>query len=225
MTEAALLQLRSVRFQHADGFTLAVDGLQLHARERVALIGPSGCGKTTLMHLVAGILQPAAGEIWVAGSAIHGLGDRARRRFRLNHLGMVFQEFELVDYLTARENLTLPFRLGAQPAADEDPSARAQRVAQRLGIDALLNRRPSQLSQGERQRVALGRAIMTQPQLVLADEPTGNLDPSSARRSLDLLFEQAAAEGAATLVVTHDHSLLDRFDRIVELPDLREGAV
>lgn len=215
-----VLRVEGLRFAHGDGFQLQVDDFCLEAGERVALIGPSGCGKTTFLHLIAGILRADSGRIEVLGKRIDALDEPARRAFRIGNLGLVFQEFELLDYLTARENLLLPFRLHPQPPPREQAQARAEELAQRLGLAALLDRRPARLSQGERQRVALGRALAVAPGIVLGDEPTGNLDPDNARRSLDLLSEQAAADGAAVLVVTHDHGLLDRFDRVVELPSL-----
>lgn len=216
------LRVSGLRFTHGESFSLELPKLTVEACERVALIGPSGCGKTTLLHLIAGILVPAGGEVEVLGERIDGLGDIARRAFRVRRLGLVFQEFELLDYLTAEENLALPFRLVARAPRREEVSARVREIATRLGIHALLDRRPARLSQGEKQRVALGRALVTSPGLVLGDEPTGNLDPDNARRAIDLLHEQAAEENAAVLVVTHDHSLLDRFDRVIELRGLQE---
>lgn len=217
-----VLSIEGLRFSHGPDFHLRVDHFAMHAGERVALIGPSGCGKTTLLHLIAGILQSDAGRIEVLGQRIDTLDEADRRAFRIGKLGLVFQEFELLDYLTARENLLLPFRLHPNPPHRFKALSRAEELAQRLGLAALLDRRPARLSQGERQRVALGRALAVAPGIVLGDEPTGNLDPDNARRSLDLLAEQAAADGAAVLVVTHDHGLLDRFDRVVELPSLVE---
>lgn len=211
------LRVRGLQFARGTDFVLEVPELDLGARERVALVGPSGCGKTTLLHLVAGILVPARGELRVLGEDLGALGDRARRAFRVSRLGLVFQEFELIDYLTVAENLALPFRLHKPLARAHDPAARVAALAERLGLARLLDRRPARLSQGERQRVALGRALAASPGLLLGDEPTGNLDPDNARRAIDLLLEQAAADDAAVLVVTHDHSLLDRFDRVVSM--------
>jgi len=221
---APVLHVEGLRFSHGDGFQLQVEHFALQAGERVALIGPSGCGKTTFLHLVAGILRAESGRIEVLGQRVDSLDERARRAFRIGKLGLIFQEFELLDYLTARENLLLPFRLHPNPPTREHAQARAEELAQRLGIAGLLDRRPARLSQGERQRVAVGRALAVAPGIVLGDEPTGNLDPDNARSSLDLLSEQAAADGAAVLVVTHDHGLLDRFDRVVELPSLVEQS-
>jgi len=218
------LRVRDLRFAHGESFSLALPHLDLAPQERVALIGPSGCGKTTLLHLIAGILTPQSGEIEVLGQRVDGLADSARRSFRARRIGLVFQEFELLDYLTAEENLALPFRLLAQTPSREAMQARVREIATRLGLQDLLARRPARLSQGEKQRVALGRALVTSPGVVLGDEPTGNLDPENARRAIDLLHEQAAAEHAAVLVVTHDHSLLDRFDRVIELGNLQEAT-
>ena len=215
------LRVRDLRFAHGESFSLSLPSLELAPQERVALIGPSGCGKTTLLHLIAGILTPEAGEVEVLGQRVDGLADSARRAFRAQRVGLVFQEFELLDYLTAEENLALPFRLVPQGPGREQVSARVREIASRLGLQDLLGRRPARLSQGEKQRVALGRALVTGPGLVLGDEPTGNLDPENARRAIDLLHEQAAAEQAAVLVVTHDHSLLNRFDRVIELGSLQ----
>jgi putative ABC transport system ATP-binding protein len=215
-----VLSVEDLCFSHGDGFRLQVEHFELQAGERVALIGPSGCGKTTFLHLIAGILQADRGRIEVLGQRVDQLDERARRAFRIGKLGLVFQEFELLDYLTAGENLLLPFRLHPHPPSREQARARTAELAERLGLTTLLDRRPARLSQGERQRVALGRALAVAPGIVLGDEPTGNLDPDNARRSLDLLSEQAAADGAAVLVVTHDHGLLNRFDRVVELPAL-----
>lgn len=213
-----VLRVQQLAFAYGDSFQLSLPEFSLAVGERVALIGPSGCGKTTFLHLVAGILTPSAGSIEVLGERVDRMGEAARRAFRLQRLGLVFQEFELIDYLTARENLMLPWRLLGRRAPLARAEERVQELADRLGLTQLLDRRPARLSQGERQRVALGRALAVQPGLVLGDEPTGNLDPENARRSLDLLAEQAALDGAPLLVVTHDHSLLDRFDRVVELP-------
>lgn len=217
------LRVRDLRFAHGESFSLSLPSLDLAPQERVALIGPSGCGKTTLLHLIAGILTPQSGEIEVLGERIDGVADTVRRAFRARRVGLVFQEFELLDYLTAEENLALPFRLVAEVPAAEEVRARVHEIAGRLGLEDLLARRPARLSQGEKQRVALGRALVTGPGLVLGDEPTGNLDPENARRAIDLMHEQAAAENAAVLVVTHDHSLLDRFDRVIEVGQL-QGA-
>jgi putative ABC transport system ATP-binding protein len=138
-------------------------------------------------------------------------------------MGLVFQEFELIEYLNVLDNILLPFRIHHALKLTTDIRRRASGLARSLGIDDKLHRWPGQLSQGERQRVAIGRALITNPQWLLADEPTGNLDPAGKRRVLDLMLDQAAQRALTVVLVTHDHGLLDRFDRVVDVG--RIGAV
>ncbi|MEM8712400.1 MAG: ABC transporter ATP-binding protein [Planctomycetota bacterium] len=225
------VRLRDVVFERvaptdrAEGapFRLGVRDLRLTPGEAVACIGPSGSGKTTLVHLCAGILTPTSGEVFLAGEAIQGLSDAERRARRARAIGLVFQEFELLDYLSAMDNILLPVRLGRgdlkaarQWAAD---------LAETLGLSGLLARVPARLSQGERQRVAIARALVTSPALVLCDEPTGNLDPDTANSVLDLLLREARGRCAALLMVTHDHSLLAAFDRVIDVRELERQEI
>ena len=221
-TEAA--SLRNVTFRRRESagdaapFELNVANLALGAGEAVACIGPSGAGKTTLVHLFAGILSPDSGEVTLAGQRLDRFGERERRAQRASQVGLVFQEFELLDYLSALDNMLLPIRLGrGDLSAARD---RAHELAESLGVKGLLRRVPQRLSQGERQRVAIARALIASPALVLCDEPTGNLDPKTAGSVLELLLAQAKERNAALLMVTHDHSLLDRFDRVVDVREL-----
>lgn len=207
-----------------DGFRLRIPEFSLGDGERVAVVGPSGSGKTTLLNLIAGILTPEAGRIDVAGTEVSGLPDAARRQFRASRIGFVFQDFALLDYLSARQNIYYPYRITPALALDEAARERAERLAAACGIGDKLDRHPSALSQGEQQRVAICRALVTEPKLILSDEATGNLDPDSKARILDLLFEQASVAGAAVLAVTHDHELLPRFGRVVDFAQFREGA-
>jgi putative ABC transport system ATP-binding protein len=190
------------------------------AGERVACIGPSGSGKTTLVHLIAGILAPEAGDVRLAGTLLGELSNAQRRALRITRIGMVFQEFELLDYLSAEENVLLPYHVSPALRLDAGVRERARALAQACGVEHTLARRPNQLSQGERQRVALCRALVTEPRLILCDEPTGNLDPDTAAAVLELVFERAAALDAALLMVTHDHGLLPRFDRVIDVREL-----
>ena len=206
-------------------FRLHVPEFSLTARERVAIVGPSGSGKTTLLNLVAGILTPEAGRIEVAGTDLTGLSDTGRRRFRASTIGFVFQDFALLDYLSARQNILYPYRITPALALNAEVRDRAEALAEACGIADKLDRHPTALSQGEQQRVAICRALVTQPKLILSDEATGNLDPDSKVRILDLLFEQAAQAQAAVLAVTHDHELLPRFQRVLDFAQFRkEGA-
>ena len=208
----------------ADGFRLRIPEFSLADGERVAVVGPSGSGKTTLLNLIAGILTPEAGRIDVAGTEVSGLSDAVRRRFRASRIGFVFQDFALLDYLSARQNIFYPYRITHALVLDDAVRDRAERLATACGIGDKLDRHPSALSQGEQQRVAICRALVTQPKLILSDEATGNLDPDSKARILDLLFEQASEAGAAVLAVTHDHELLPRFERVLDFAQFREGA-
>ncbi|MFT5734633.1 MAG: putative ABC transport system ATP-binding protein [Paracoccaceae bacterium] len=206
-----------------DPFELRVENLGLAPGEAVACIGPSGSGKTTLVHLLAGILTPDAGEIHLDGVRIDGLGEAARRALRARSVGLVFQEFELLDYLHALDNILLPIRLSRGDL--KAGAQRARELSSTLGIAPLLGRVPARLSQGERQRVAIARALVASPSLILCDEPTGNLDPAAAGSVLDLLLSQAREHDAALLMVTHDHTLLQRFDRVIDVTELDRAAL
>ena len=151
--------------------------------------------------------------------------DFTRRAFRISNLGLVFQDFRLIEYLNARENMLLPYRLGAELRLQESVLDRMRILAERLRVSGLLDSPVKRLSQGERQRVAIGRALLVRPGMILADEPTGNLDPSDKQRIMDLLFDQALELEATLIVVTHDHALLDRFDRVVDFDRIGEREV
>ena len=211
------VELSEIRFSHpGQAIPLAIDSLSIESGSRTAIIGPSGSGKTTLLHLIAGILVPVSGVVRVAGGDLSTEPERIRRRRRLAEIGLIFQEFELLEHLTVRENITLPFAIDRTLAKD-GALDRVVPLADRLGIGKYLGRRPRQLSHGERQRVAIARALVVSPTLLLADEPTGNLDPTTGGEVLDSLFEEAARVGTTVVMVTHDHSLLDRLDRTIDL--------
>ncbi|MBW2160603.1 MAG: ATP-binding cassette domain-containing protein, partial [Deltaproteobacteria bacterium] len=144
---------------------------------------------------------------------------------RITNIGFVFQDFLLLDYLDVLQNILYPYRLHHDLRLDAHAHARAQRLAADLGIDPFLRRRPDELSQGERQRVAIARALVTAPKIVLADEPTGNLDPATKQQALDLLFEQCNALSMTLLMVTHDHGLLDRFDQVVDVSGFHDHGL
>ena len=219
-------KLREAGFSYGDeGFRLFVPKFDLSSGERVALIGPSGSGKTTFLHLLAGILVPREGLVQVGEKELSRLDDFTRRAFRISNLGLVFQDFRLIEYLNARENMLLPYRLGAELRLQESVLDRMRILAERLRVSGLLDSPVKRLSQGERQRVAIGRALLVRPGMSLADEPTGNLDPSGKQRIMDLLFDQALELEATLIVVTHDHASLDRFDRVVDFDRIGEREV
>ncbi|MBT8470317.1 MAG: ATP-binding cassette domain-containing protein, partial [Deltaproteobacteria bacterium] len=171
-----MISLHDVRFEYPHGgFSLDVPDLTVASGTRTAAIGPSGSGKTTLLNLISGIERPGSGEVRTAGVRVDRLSPAARRSFRSTTVGFVFQEFLLLEYLDVLDNILYPYRLHPELRLDASARSRARGLASDLGLASLLDRRPSELSQGERQRIAIARALVTEPALILADEPTGNL--------------------------------------------------
>jgi ABC-type lipoprotein export system ATPase subunit len=211
------------QFPRSD-FRLAVPSLKIAAGERVAIVGPSGSGKTTLLNLISGILSPLRGTIRVAGREINALNDAARRAFRVAQIGLAFQNFELVGYLDVIENILLPYRLNPALRLTPEVACRAEQLARDTGIGHRLRYFPRRLSQGEMQRAAICRAMLPQPPLLLADEPTGQLDPSAKGRVVDLLFQQVARSGATLVMVTHDTEIAARFPRVINCRDFAAGG-
>jgi ABC-type lipoprotein export system ATPase subunit len=219
--EPDLIAVRELEFGYpVGGFRLRVPELRVAAGERVALVGPSGCGKTTLINLLAGIQEAAAGSVEVAGLDMAALGPQDRQDLRILRLGLVFQEFELLEYLDVLENVLLPYRLTPLLQLDDGVRQVALELLANLGLGDKTRRYPAQLSQGERQRVALGRALVTRPAVVLGDEPTGNLDPRNRDHVIDALLHYGRDTGAPVVIVTHDHELLPRFDRVIQVAEL-----
>ena len=219
------LLLERVTFSYGDGdFQFALPELAVGRGESVALVGPSGSGKTTLLALIAGIVQPQSGEIRLGDNRLDQLSDGARRLHRLGRIGMIFQSFELLDYLDVRDNILLQARLAPGITIDASLEQRGQAIADELGLADRWRRPVQALSQGERQRVAACRALLLEPDLVLADEPTGNLDPDNKQRVLEQLVALCKRDERILLTVTHDHSLLPSFDRVLEMGQLLERA-
>lgn len=208
------LALKQLGVTYRAGETLlAMPDLALSSGDSCAVVGPSGCGKTTLLHLIAGLLTPHSGCIEVAGVRIDRLNQRARDRFRGTTVGMVLQQPRLVRSLSTIDNLLLAQRLAGQPL--DASLARARLDA--LGLAQRVHHRPDALSQGEAQRVAVARALLGRPKLILADEPTSALDDANAQQVLQLLTEQAAECAAALLVVTHDQRVRGQLKQEVEM--------
>ncbi len=194
-------------------------GLTLEAGVFVAVVGPSGCGKSTLLHLCGAMDRPTAGEVRLAGRSLAALDDDALTRLRRERVGFVFQFFNLLPTLTVAENIGLPLLLaGREPSAS---IARAGEWAERVGISHRLDHAPAQLSGGEAQRAAIARAVVHEPALLVADEPTGNLDSENGRRILDLLQDVNRRSGAALLLATHDAAVAAAADRTVAMRDGR----
>ncbi len=199
---------------------MEVPRLEVAPGERLAVIGPSGCGKTTLLKLLTGILVPGSGRVVVGGKELSALGDTERRRFRITRMGLVFQTLDLVEYLNVLDNIVHCYRISRALRLDESVRTRATELASGLGLGDKLRRPVGALSAGERQRVAVCRALLSEPDVLMADEATGTLDPVNKGRILDLLFERLERNRSTLVAVTHDHELLDRFDRVVDLREL-----
>jgi putative ABC transport system ATP-binding protein len=196
---------------------LADISLEVPARQFVAVAGPSGSGKSTLLGLIAGLDQPTAGTITVAGVEITRLGEDALARFRLDRIGYVFQSFHLIPTLTALENVAVPLEL----AGETDATEKARGLLAEVGLAERTHHYPVQLSGGEQQRVAVARAVARKPVLLLADEPTGNLDSATGKQIVDLLVTLNRSLGSTLVLVTHDPALAAHADRIVTLRDGR----
>ncbi len=226
--EPPLLSARGLSKAYREGDrTLAVltaVDLKIAPGEQIALIGRSGSGKSTLLNLLGGIDQPDAGEIAIRGTAFSHLGERERTLFRRRHIGFIYQAFNLIPTLSALENVALPLELNG--AEGEDAEAQAVALLDRIGLGQRARAFPDRLSGGEQQRVAIARALVHQPALVLADEPTGNLDARTGRQVLDLLAELFTDHGSGLLIVTHSQEVAQRADRVLSLDDghLQEHA-
>ncbi len=215
-----MIEVNNVTFGYRVGdFRIAIPKLGVEAGEKVAVIGPSGRGKTTLLHLLAGVLVPSVGRIAVDGTDVSSLSREDRQDYRALRMGMVFQEFELLAYLDVIDNVLLPYRISPVLTLDDEARERAESLVQELGLDGKQRRYPRHLSQGERQRIAVCRALVTRPTIILGDEPTGNLDPDNRDHIMDTLWRYSDTTEAPLVVVTHDHELLDRFDRTIDVTE------
>jgi ABC-type lipoprotein export system ATPase subunit len=221
-TGSPVLRTRGLRKQYGkgEGLVRAVDDVDLDVAsgETVAVMGPSGCGKSTLLHLLGGLDRPSGGELWLAGKRLDQMSERALARVRRDAVGFVFQAFHLMDELTAVENVELPALLAGRSA--RAARRRAADLLDRVGLADRARFLPSALSGGQRQRAAIARALVSDPQLVLADEPTGNLD-SQATLEVLRLFGGLHAAGQTLVIVTHDSRIAATADRLISM---RDGA-
>jgi putative ABC transport system ATP-binding protein len=222
VTDTALLSTVALRknFGSGEGLVHAVDDVDLDVArgETLAVMGPSGCGKSTLLHLLGGLDRPTAGELWLGGRRIDRLSERALAQLRRHDVGFVFQAFHLMDELTAQENVELPALLAGR--TPREARRRAQLLLEQVDLADRAKHLPSALSGGQRQRVAIARALANDPQIVLADEPTGNLD-SAATLDVLRLFDALHGAGLTLVVVTHDERIAATADRLISM---RDGA-
>ncbi|SDK82057.1 putative ABC transport system ATP-binding protein [Nonomuraea maritima] len=216
----AVLRARGLTRTHGQGQSrvLAVDEVSLDVPQgqTLAVTGPSGCGKSTLLHLLGGLERPTGGEVWVAGRRVDTLSERALARLRRRSVGFVFQSFHLVEELSAAENVELPALLAGR--SRRQARRRAGLLLDRVGLAERARHLPSQLSGGQRQRVAIARALVNDPLVVLADEPTGNLD-SAATLEVLRIFEELRAGGQTLVIVTHDDRVAATADRLISMRD------
>ncbi len=206
------------RSELASIFGMRIDTFTVPQGSSTALVGPSGSGKTTLLRLIAGTLRPVSGNIRVTDQAITEFPDSELSKFRVRNVGQVFQAFELLNYLTVFENVMLPWYILGE-GRRSDALARAKELLASVGLEPKLHARPGELSQGEQQRVAVCRAMFNNPALLLADEPTGNLDGETGEQVIDVLFELAEHNGTTLLLITHDAAIARRCSRVVHLHD------
>jgi len=212
-----MINIDSLKFSYKTGsFHVSIPDLSVEPFEKVAIIGPSGSGKTTLLNLISGIFLPQQGTVNVNNVDINRLSDTQRRAMRITSIGFIFQDFKLLDYLNVKDNILHPFRITSALSLTKIIQRRAEEIAEQLGIYDKLKSKPKELSQGEKQRVAICRALLTNPQLILADEATGNLDPQNKILILDQLFDYVKTHNATLIAVTHDHELLSSFDRVID---------
>lgn len=220
---SAGIEVSNLRFEYPnESFAIRVNELAVKPGETLAVVGPSGCGKSTLLRVMAGLLTPAGGSVNMGGQNVHALSPSSLRDFRLRKVGLVFQDFALLDYLTVEENVLLPMRLGGFES--EEALDRARELIGQLGIDQHTHRLTREISQGERQRVAIARALSHRPAFVFADEPTASLDTTRRDKVGALLHDYAKEAKAPLVLVTHDPALQERFDRVVHFQDLNVAA-
>ncbi len=208
-----MIELTNIRHRYGDRVVLTLPEFQLGADEECLILGSSGSGKTTLLHVLAGILKPSEGEVKIGGTSLNTMNGTALDRFRGQNIGIVLQKLHLIAPISVLQNLLLAQTLSGRPS-DEDS---AMELLENLGIAALSKNKPTQLSHGQAQRLAIARAVINQPKLLIADEPTSNLDDKHAEEALQILRSQAHACGAALVLATHDARVKEHIARRLEL--------
>jgi len=214
-----MVKIEQCRLQLGPGVRFQCDHFHAPPSARIALWGPSGCGKSTMLNLISGLLRPDTGKVIVAGTELQGLSEARLDQFRGEHIGFVFQTFNLLPPFTALQNVMLGMRF-----SDTIPSAKwktsATALLERVGLGHRLHSKPSTMSVGEQQRVAMARALANRQKLIVADEPTGSLDPKTAKAVMDLLLELCAEQEVTLLLVTHDRQIADRLPEVFDCSGL-----
>jgi len=217
-----MITLKKINYSYPNSdFRLVIDSLTIEKGKKTAVIGPSGFGKTTMLNLIAGIIPSPRGELRVNDIQIDQLTEKGRRDYRIREIGFVFQDFKLLDYLNVMDNILLTLRINKILKIGNDSKKKAGKLAESLDISDKLSKFPSKLSHGERQRVAICRALLNKPSIILADEPTGNLDPENKSHIMEILFNYVKDNGSTLITVTHDHDLLKGFDTIIDFQKLK----
>ena len=218
--ENLILQIRDLHFQYpASDFKIEISDIKITQGSKIAISGKSGSGKTTLIHLISGILKPQSGEILFYDKSITDMNDKEIRKHRISNIGFIFQEFELLEYLNVMDNLILPYKINKSLVLDAEIKDKAKEIANRIGIDNKLDQHPKQLSGGERQRLAIARALITSPPLIIADEPTGNLDEKTSNIVMDEITDQVSYTNSTLIMISHNNELISSFDEIIDIQE------
>lgn len=218
--ENLILQIRDLHFQYpASDFKIEISDIKITQGSKIAISGKSGSGKTTLIHLISGILKPQSGEILFYDKSITDMNDKEIRKHRISNIGFIFQEFELLEYLNVMDNLILPYKINKSLVLDSEIKDKAKEIANRIGIGNKLDKHPKQLSGGERQRLAIARALITSPPLIIADEPTGNLDEKTSNIVMDEITDQVSYTNSTLIMISHNNELISSFDEIIDIQE------
>ena len=218
--ENLILQISDLHFQYpASDFKIEISNIKITQGSKIAISGKSGSGKTTLIHLISGILKPQSGKILFFDKSITDMNDNDIRKHRISNIGFIFQEFELLDYLNVMDNLILPYKINKSLSLDEEIKDKAKEIANRIGIGNKLDQHPKQLSGGERQRLAIARALITSPPLIIADEPTGNLDHKTSNIVMDEITDQVSYTNSTLIMISHNNELISSFDEIIDIQE------
>jgi len=218
--ENLILQIRDLHFQYpASDFKIEISDIKITQGRKIAISGKSGSGKTTLIHLISGILKPQSGKILFYDESITDMNDKEIRKHRISNIGFIFQEFELLEYLNVMDNLILPYKINKSLVLDAEIKDKAKEIANRIGIGNKLDQHPKQLSGGERQRLAIARALITSPPLIIADEPTGNLDEKTSNIVMDEITDQVSYTNSTLIMISHNNELISSFDEIIDIQE------